>query len=175
MLRFFLNFLLSTQSILIKYRGYAGSTCSPSEKAIYFDATHIYDEIKENHEEVTIIGRSLGSGVATFVAAQKKIDKLILVTPFDSIQSVVQSKFPLYPMRWMLKDRYDSLSRVKEITAPTLIVVAQNDEIISMLQTRRLQNAFLHQPQFVMIEGANHGSIITSSEYYEVLQAFIYR
>ncbi len=159
---------------LIKYRGYAGSTCSPSEKAIYFDATHIYDEIKENHEEVTIIGRSLGSGVATFVAAQKKIDKLILVTPFDSIQSVVQSKFPLYPMKWMLKDRYDSLSRAKEITAPTLIVVAQNDEVISMLQTKRLQNAFLNQPKFVMIEGANHSNIVLSPRYYDTLYEFIH-
>lgn len=167
--------LFSEHSVyLIKYRGYAGSTCSPSEKAIYFDATHIYDEIKENHEEIAIIGRSLGSGVATFVAAQKKIDKLILVTPFDSIQSVIQSKFPLYPMGWMLKDRYDSLSRVKEITAPTLIVAAQNDEVISVLQTERLQNAFLKKPKFIMIEGVNHSNIVTSPRYYDLLHAFLY-
>lgn len=112
--------------------------------------------------------------MATFVAAQKKIDKLILVTPFDSIQSVIQSKFPLYPMGWMLKDRYDSLSRAKEITAPTLIVVAQNDEVISMLQTKRLQNAFLNHPKFVMIEEANHSNIVLSPRYYDLLHTFIY-
>lgn len=159
---------------MIKYRGYAGSTCDPSEKAIYFDAAHIYEEIKEDHEEILIIGRSLGSGVATFIAAQKKIDKLILVTPFDSIQSVVQSKFPLYPTGWILKERYDSLSRAKEITAPTLIIAAQNDEMISVLQTERLHNAFLKKPKFVMIKEVDHSNIVTSSRYYDALHAFIY-
>jgi pimeloyl-ACP methyl ester carboxylesterase len=159
---------------LIKYRGYAGSTCGPSEKAIYFDAAHIFEEIKENHKEILIIGRSLGSGVATYIATQKKIDKLILVTPFDSIQNVIQSKFPLYPIGWMLKDRYDSLSRVKKIMAPTLIIAAQNDDVVGMIQTKRLLHAFLNKPKFVIIQGVNHSSIITNPSYYDALHKFIY-
>lgn len=77
-------------------------------------------------------------------------------------------------MGWMLRDKYDSLSRVKEIMVSTLIVVAQNDEVISMLQTKRLQNAFLNQPRFVMIRGANHSNIVLSPRYYDLLHAFIY-
>ncbi len=93
---------------LVNYRGYGGSSGKPEEQALYSDANYILSQIKQEHSTVTVMGRSLGSGVATFLAANNKIDKLILVTPYDSIQNIAQCRFPIYPMAILLKDKYDS-------------------------------------------------------------------
>jgi uncharacterized protein len=66
---------------LVHYRGYGGNAGSPSEKLLVADAQAIYDDISRRHEQVAVMGRSLGSGVATAVAATRPVEKLILVTP----------------------------------------------------------------------------------------------
>ena len=83
---------------LTKYRGYGGSTGNATEEKLYADALYIFDQLQKNHDNISIIGRSLGSGVASYVASKRHIKKLALITPFDSVQNVAQKSFPLYPM-----------------------------------------------------------------------------
>ncbi len=161
---------------LIKYRGYGGSTGNPKEKNLYLDALHIHDKIKSKYETVSVIGRSLGSGVATYLASKRDIDKLILVTPFDSIQNIAQEIFPLFPMSLLLQDKYNSIGRVRSIKSKTLIISAQNDQVIGKKHTEKLVNEFpTSQVIFKVVKGASHNSISDNQYYYELLQQFIYK
>ena len=82
---------------LVPYRGYGGNKGKPNEKDLYSDAQSVYLEVKKKHEKVSLIGRSLGSGVATQIAATNNIDKLILLTPYDSIEKLAADRFRIFP------------------------------------------------------------------------------
>jgi len=159
---------------LVKYRGYGGSSGIPEEEGIYSDALYIFDKVKLKYKSVSIIGRSLGSSVATLVASKRNINKLVLITPFDSIQDMAQEQFPIYPMSLLLKDKYDSLSRVNSITAETLVIAAENDQVIGKNHTGRLVNAFpSSQITLEIIKGKGHNDISNSKKYYGLLGQFI--
>jgi esterase/lipase len=159
---------------LMDYRGYGESTGKPSEKALYEDALALYDEVAKKHERISIGGRSLGTGIATYVAAHKEVSKLALITPYDSIVSVAQGRYPLYPADLLLKDKYDSLSRVKDIKAKTFIVIAQNDKVIPRVHTQKLIEAFnKEQLQVAIIENRGHSDITDDDRYYKIMQDFI--
>jgi len=159
---------------LMDYRGFGGSTGVPTEESIYLDALTLYDAIKPKHTLVSIGGRSLGTGVATYVAAHRSVSKLALITPYDSIVNVAQERYPLYPVSLLLKDRYDSLSRIKNITAKTFIVMAQNDQVIPLERTQKLIDAFSkEQLEIEIIKNRGHMDISSDASYYRLMQDFI--
>ncbi len=159
---------------LMDYRGYGGSTGEPTEKGLYSDALKLYDTIRPQHKRISIGGRSLGTGIATYVAAHREVSKLALITPFDSIVNVAQGRYPLYPVVFLLHDQYDSKSRVKEIRAKTFIVMAQNDKIITAERTQKLIDAFdPAQVQVTTIENRGHNDISSDARYYKIMQDFI--
>ena len=134
----------------------------------------MYDKLREYHADIHIIGRSLGSGVATYLASKRPIDKLILVTPFDSIESVAQDKFPLYPMSIMIKDRYDSIGRVSKITATkTLIIIGEKDEVIPNKHSQRLHDAFVISKVKSLYLPRGHNDIELDKNYYKEMSRFI--
>ena len=106
---------------LLNYRGYAGTDGKPSEDALYHDALSLYDRIKDRHRQISVIGKSLGSGVATYVADNRAIEKLVLITPYDSVLSIAQKRFRFFPAGLLLKDHYDSIGRAAGISVPTLV------------------------------------------------------
>jgi pimeloyl-ACP methyl ester carboxylesterase len=75
---------------LINYRGYGDSEGSPSEAGLFSDALAIYDQLSPRHQSISAYGRSLGSGVAVYLAARRPLEKLILLTPYDSVAAVAQ-------------------------------------------------------------------------------------
>lgn len=159
---------------LVKYRGYGGSTGKPSEEGLYSDALKIFDDLNDKYTEISVIGRSLGSGVATYIASKRNITKLALVTPFDSIESVAQKTYPMFPMFILLKDKYNSIGRAHLIKANTLLLVAENDKIIKKSHSENLAKAFkLINPKWVVIANTGHNTISNSEQYNEVLSKFI--
>lgn len=159
---------------LFNYRGYGGSSGKPTEKGIYSDALFLFDNVRKKHSKISVIGRSLGSGVATYLASKRPMEKLVLITPFDSIKSVAQSKFPIYPMSLLLKDKFDSINRVKYIQAKTIAIVAENDQIIPNKHSFKLTNEFPpDQITVKVIADSDHNDISDKPEYYDYLKAFI--
>lgn len=114
----------------VNYRGYGGSSGSPSEAALFADALAVYDHAQASHANIAVAGRSLGSGVAAYLATKRKVQRLVLVTPYDSIVNVARKRFPVFPVSLILTDKFDSASRVPDISAPTLAIVAERDEVI---------------------------------------------
>lgn len=159
---------------LINYRGYGRSTGTPSEAAIYADMLTIYDRLKPMYSRISLIGRSLGSGVATFVASQKTVDKLVLITPFDSIQHIAQKTYPIFPMSLMLKDKYDSIGRAAAIKANTLMLIAEHDRLVTRAHSDALFNALpKSQTHQIVIKEAGHNTISNKAAYYKHLGDFI--
>ncbi|KOR30019.1 hypothetical protein TI03_00655 [Achromatium sp. WMS1] len=159
---------------LVNYRGYGGSPGRPTEASLYKDALAVYDRIQTRHQTISVIGRSLGSGVATYVAANRPTNKLVLVTPFDSIEEVAQTMYPFYPISWMLIDKFDSLSRVLAIEAPTLILLSEQDRVVPHRHSLRLAQAFSpDQVSLMVIPHTNHINLNLSSAYGKALQTFL--
>jgi pimeloyl-ACP methyl ester carboxylesterase len=159
---------------LVNYRGYGGSSGRPSEKALFADALAIYDHALTRHAHVAIMGRSLGSGVAVYVASQRPVERLVLVTAYDSLVKVAQRYYPYLPVNLLLRDRYDSVSRASQVKAPVLLVIAEEDEIIPRARSQALAAAFRPgQARTTMIRSAMHNSLDLAPEYLRTVQAFL--
>ena len=156
---------------LLHYRGYTGSTGSPSEEALVGDALALFDRVAREHPDVVVIGRSLGSGVAVQLASRRPVSRLVLVTPFDSLAGLAARQFPYFPVGWLLRDRYASSHHAPRVKAPTLLLAAGQDEIIPADSARRLLSHFpTGVAQMRVIDGAGHNSISDSADYIPSLQ-----
>lgn len=159
---------------LMNYRAYGGSSGQPSEQALFSDALALYDHVAKNHQSVSAFGRSLGSGVASYLATQRTIDALALITPYDSIASVAQKRFPFYPASLLLKDHYNSKRRAPNISARVLIIMAELDTIIPNWHSLELQKEFSNSSDVraIQIKGADHNNVSLAKEYFEELVRF---
>ena len=155
------------------YRGYSGSGGNPTEKDLLGDAQALLEKVSQKHQKITIVGRSLGTGIAVWLAAHNKVERLVLITPYDSILNLACQKFPFLPVRWLLKDRYESIQWASQVSCPTKILAADRDEIIPMRNTLALFEAF--KPGIAtmdVIQGTNHNSISDSPVFMKALTSF---
>ena len=171
---FFEEVLRDYTVYLVNYRGYGLSEGEPSEAGLFDDALAIYDFVAPGHRRVIAYGRSLGSGVAMHLAAERPLDRLLLLTPYDSVAAVAQRAYPLFPVWLLIKDRFDSAARAAEIDIPVLITSAELDRVIRLPHTlelkRRLTRARL---EYRMIEGAAHNDVVDFREYRETVRSFL--
>ena len=159
---------------LVNYRGYGGSTGRPSETGLSADALAVFDHVRAQYTDLTVVGRSLGSGVAVYLASERPVNRLVLVTPFDSLVNVAQGHFRYLPVRWLLKDRYDSASRAGGITAPVLVVTAADDTIIPRERSAALVAALpQEQVRVEVVAGVGHNTLDLSPAYLEAVRAFL--
>lgn len=156
---------------LLNYRGFGGSSGSPSEAALFADALALYDRIRKDHQDIVLVGRSLGSGVAVYLASHRPVARLVLVTPYDSLEDVAARHYPFFPVRWLLLDKFESSKYAKQVTAPTLVIAAEHDEIIPRASTRALVTRFRDGVATLkVIPGAGHNTISEMPEYIPLLK-----
>src|SRR5262245_15132482 len=159
----------------VNYRGYGGSTGSPSERALVADAVALYDWIHAKQAAISVLGRSLGSGVAVQLARRREVRRLALVTPFDSLVRVAQDHMPWIPVGLLLRDRFDSVAGIPAISAESLVVVAGSDEVIPRARTDSLIAAFRSPPRVIVLEGATHNDVDLDPRYLDGLALFLAR
>jgi uncharacterized protein len=156
---------------LLHYPGYGGSAGHPTEKSIIAAAFVLFDAVHAQHANVTLIGRSLGTGVAIRVASQRPVTRLVLVTPYDSLVDVAQEHYPFLPNRLMMLDKYDSWKYAPQVTAPVRIIVAGDDEVIPRASTERLRTRFTKSVvSYVVIPGVGHNTISDNLQYLQLLR-----
>ncbi len=158
---------------LVAYRGYGASEGKPSQDALFGDALALYDEVRSRHASVAVIGRSMGSGVAAWVASQRPLEKLVLVTPFDSIADIAQRRFPMFPVQLMMRDRYDSWRYAPVVHCPVLVLQAPLDRVVPADSTARLLTRFAPPPRLVVIPGSGHGNIVADPAYGQAVADFL--
>jgi len=155
----------------MNYRGYGGSTGKPSETALIADALALFERVHADHPHITLIGRSLGSGVAIHVASERPIERLVLVTPYDSLLTIAASQFGFFPLRWLMLDKFESWRYAPKITVPTQLIAAQNDEVIPSASTKSLYGHFRPTlATLAVIPAVGHNTISESPEYIPLLR-----
>lgn len=163
--------------LFMNYRGYGASGDKPSEKKLFADALFVFDKMVEekgfNPDKVILMGRSLGTGVAVYVASQRKVQGLILVSPFDSLVSVGKKAYPIFPVGAILKHRFDSLSRAPNIEAPLLALAAEEDSIVPLKASKNLVSHWKDRAQLVIIPRREHNDIHFSDLYWRTIQNFL--
>ena len=158
--------------VMLHYRGYGGSAGRPTEADIAADAAGLFDKVHAAHPDVIVIGRSLGTGVAARLASTRPVAKLVLVTPYDSLLGIAQRQFPLFPVRWLLVDKYESWRYVPRIAAPVLILRAEHDELIPAASTDALRDRFPAGRVRYVVVPASHNTIIDDPLYVRSLAEF---
>ena len=119
-----------------------------------------------------MIGRSLGSGVASYLAANREVSKLVLITPYDSISNVAQSHYPVFPAKWLMKDKFESIKYAPSINSKVLILYVENDQVVPMIHTKNLLKA-LPGAQSQLIQDAAHNDISSKFQYQKLLSEFM--
>ena len=157
--------------VAFHYRGYSPSTGSPSAEAILADAPLVYDlAVKRLRPKRTIaVGFSIGSGVAAALAGQRRLDGLILVTPFDSLKAVAQGLYPWLPIGPLFRHEIDAAAAVAKTDVPVAVIAGERDEIIPSARTEALRKRV---PKLVFdrtIAGAGHNDIYMRDEFREAM------
>lgn len=160
----------------LHYRGFGGSGGSPSEEAIAKDALALFDQVYASHPQIAVVGRSLGSGVAVRLASQRPVQQLILVTPYNSLEEIAEQHYPWLPVKWLLRDRFESGRYAAHIRVPTLLLAASDDEVIARASTERLLDSF---PKGVavlkVVPDSGHNSISERREYLQWMRDVLNR
>lgn len=159
---------------LLAYRGYGASDGAPAADAILADALAFFDDVQARHpgRPVSAIGRSLGSGVASYVASRRPVDRLALVTPFDSLANVARAHYRWLPVRWLLRERYPAVDWLDAYPGPVLVLRAGRDEVVPARNTDALLER-LPRAEAVAIEAAGHNDLQAFPAYGEALAAFL--
>lgn len=145
--------------VMMTYRGFGGSTGTPSEAANVADAKAVYEWLRGENipaGQIVLYGESLGTGVAMQVAAEKSVGAVILDAPYTSIVDLATLHYPWLPVRLLMTDRYESSPLAKRITVPVLIVHGTEDTIIPVAMGKELAAAIHGPVQLALIEGAGH-------------------
>lgn len=159
---------------LPSYRGYGNSEGKPSEKALLTDGLKLYDQLSKEYPDITLFGRSLGSGIAVHIASRRPVTSLILATPYDSLTNVASHYYPFIPVRLLLHDRFDSLGKAHSIDIPTLVLIAEHDEVIPRRNSEQLAAALKKDKTTItVIPGTNHNTIDLSPAYRQAIQTFM--
>jgi len=144
--------------LAVSYRGYEGSTGSPSEDGLHLDAEAAYAFAAKQvpADRIVVWGHSLGTGVAVFLAAERKIAALVLEAPYTSIADVAAARFPYLPVRWLLKDQFHSDWHIGNVTAPVLIFHGARDDTIPISFGQRLYSLVKAPKCFVRFADGGH-------------------
>ncbi len=171
------EFVKGWSLLLVNYRGYGLSEGAPSEKNLFDDAVLLYDMFSTRAEvdqkNIVAFGRSLGTGVAVYLASQRALKGVILVSPYDSIRSLTQKIYPYVPVSLLLKHHFDSLARAPSIKIPMLALIAQNDRVVSHPHSLALIKAWGGVTYHKIIPDTAHNDITTGHGYWETIGRFL--
>jgi len=162
---------------LVNYRGYGQSEGKPSEQALFADAQLVFDALAARADvdrtRIVLVGRSLGSGVATYLASRREVAGLVLISPYDSMTALGQRHYPFLPVRLLLKHPFDSLALAPAISAPLLAIVGERDGIIPPEHSRRLFDAWGGPKRWISIPGAGHNDLGAQREFWAPISQFL--
>ncbi|MGD9217632.1 MAG: alpha/beta fold hydrolase [Desulfobacteraceae bacterium] len=158
---------LGYRVILAEYPGYGGRSGKLTEKSLVADAGNIISLAqKEFGGPIYLFGESMGCGVAAAAAkgSSTPICGLVLVTPWDSLPSLAQTHYWYLPARWLVKDRFDSVSNLRSFHRPVAVAMAENDEVIPNRHTTKLYDALRAPKRIWRFQDAGHNSWPTGPE-----------
>lgn len=160
---------------LVAYRGYGASDGTPGQQALLDDSLAVYDEIRRRHPDgdIAVVGRSLGTGVAAWVASQRPVERLALVTPFDGLAEVGQAHYPWLPVRWLARERYPAAEYLRDYRGRVLVLRSGRDTVVPPRNTDRLLEALPAPARVVDFPEHDHVGLADDPRYGEALAGFM--
>ncbi|HWK00626.1 MAG TPA: alpha/beta fold hydrolase [Xanthobacteraceae bacterium] len=147
-----------TGLLAVSFRGYAGSTGSPSEAGLVADgeAAYAFAVARYTASRIALWGYSLGSGVAVQVAARHPVAKLVLEAPYTSTVDIAAERYPFMPVRGLMLDQFQSIEYIKDVQAPLLILHGAEDRVVPITFGERLFAAANEPKRFVRFPESGH-------------------
>lgn len=145
--------------LLVTYRGYAGHAGEPGEEGFYRDGDGAMAWLKAQGiapNSTIIRGNSIGSGVATEMALRHKPAALILTAPFTSLPDVAADRLPIFPVRLLMRDRFENAAKLPKLSMPILIQHGTADNVVPFEQGLALSRSN-PAAEFQRFEGSGHG------------------
>lgn len=157
---------LGYRVVLAEYPGFGGRSGKINETNLVADARETVQRVYENFGgPLFILGESLGSGVAAWVAADPPVplEAVILLTPWDRLPDLAQTLYWYLPARWLLDEQYDNIQNLQSFKGPVAVLIAGQDEVIPNRHSMRLYDALPGPKKLWMFEGAGHNSWPTAA------------
>jgi len=151
--------------ITFNYPGYSNSKGFPSEENFYKMALEVAKKYKPN----IVIGRSLGSAVAAYIANKIDVEKLILITPFDSLINVAKHKYPFLPVKMLLRHKFNEIEYLKKSKAKKFLILATNEKTIPKKSIENLKQEINFNKIFFL--NSTHADILTNEKLLETLKS----
>ena len=174
-----LHHRIGVNLFIFDYRGYGRSEGIPSEQGTYRDARaalrYLQDRADTPTERMVYFGHSLGTAVAVELASFEPPSGLILVSPFASVSEMSRLVFPLLPVGWLLRNKYNSLTRIAKIHRPLLVLHGDQDETVPISHANKLFDAANHPKHIQILRGAGHNDTFEAGgqAYWEALEQFV--
>jgi len=159
----------------VEYAGYAGDAeRSPSVKLLKQDVENIHAWVTTSaYTETLIIGRSIGTGFASYHASLVRPEKLLLISPFDTLSKVASGHFPVYPASLLLKTDFNNVLNASSAER-ILLIHGTKDVIIPITHGKTLLTSLPQQEKlFIQIEGAGHNDVLDHKEAWDAMKSFI--
>lgn len=148
--------------LLVEYRGYGGNPGRPDEPGLYADgraALAFLDATGVPPDRLVLYGESLGGAVAVQMATEHAAGALVLEAPLSSAGAVAQARYPIFPARWLVLDKYDSLAKITAVRIPLLLVHGERDSVIPPRLARALFEAAPEPKEAVFLPDAGHNDL----------------
>jgi uncharacterized protein len=145
--------------LAVSYRGYGGSTGSPTQAGLMRDGEAAYREARArgyDGDHIVLMGESLGTGVATALAAAHEAAALVLDSPFSSAVDVAAAHYRMFPVRWLMLDQFRSDLAIRDVHIPVLIVHGNEDRVIPINLAQRLFERANEPKTFLSVAGGQH-------------------
>ncbi len=162
--------------VVMDYRTYGKSNGKLSEKALLTDAQLFYNYLlkKFQEDEIIVYGRSLGTNLAVFVASANNPKGLILETPFYSMEDVAKSRFPILPVKYLLKYKFKTHNYIGDVNCPITIFHGTDDAVVPIESCKKLTAIIpAEQLDFVVIPRGNHNNLMEFPAYQEKIDKLL--
>ena len=145
--------------LAIDYRGFGGSTGSPSEEGLHHDAEAVYKKARDlgyAPNEILLVGESLGTGVAVNLASRHEVAGVVLDSSYSSTLDVASERYWMFPVSLLLKDRFRSDELIQHVQAPILMLHGDADRVIPIRFGEKLFSLAQRPKEFLRVAGAGH-------------------
>ena len=160
--------------VTFNYRGFVNSSGKPTQKALFSDALTIYDKFSKG-KEVIITGRSLGTGVALYLASKRDCKGVVLITPYDSILSLARGKYPFLPISLLLRYKFESVKYIGSVKAPISVILVENDATIPRKNSDRLISKIKNLDFMEILSNTTHAEVLTHPQFEKTIQKILKR
>ena len=170
---------LDLDIFIFDYRGYGKSEGEPNEEGIYLDSQAAYDWLVKVKriipEKIILFGRSLGGICAVEVASKNPVAGIILESTFPSAGKMARKLFPVLPLGWAMKSKFDAIGKVPNLKIPKLFLHGTRDKIVPYNLGRELFSAAAEPKTFYDIEGAGHNDtfLVGGASYFKSIDQFV--